>query len=165
MLLIPGCTATLNRYQHFDELSIVKPSSSRQANSERFLVAKGYRETSPPVIDHLFAVNDRLNAIKNAKEVDVVQVVPRAVLKADQPFYEHMVRANNTLGEKQLRALLKLHNFIKDPTLPGEDQDEIRTRSLVAWGLPDQRPVPRPLPLTRPCARSAASVLVLCVLI
>ena len=41
------------------------------------------------------------------------------------------------LGRKQILALKKLHNFIKDPGLPGENQSQIRLDCLKEWSVPD----------------------------
>jgi cap1 methyltransferase len=137
-------------YRHFDEVSIFKPNTSRQANSERFIVAKGLKRENPPVAQYLLQVNDRLNAMKDPENKtnlkmtltdmteDVVGVVPREVLTADVAFLTYMTRSINDLGWTQIAALKKLHNFIKDPTLPGEDQSVIRAESIQEWKIPDR---------------------------
>ena len=154
-------------YQHFDEVSIFKPNTSRQANSERFIVAKGLRRQNPPVAEYLLRINDRLNAMKAASpevaelgegaegetlfgtadavgdpsagggdgdgldadgkpKTDVVAIVPRATIMADAPFVAYMRKSIDKLGWTQIAALKKLHNFIRDPNLPGENQYDIR---------------------------------------
>ena len=131
-------------YQHFDHVSIFKPNTSRQANSERFIVAKGLRRQNPPVAEYLLQVNDRLNEMKSAaataakgegegdgeavasEKADVIQIVPRETIMADASFVAYMRKSIASLGWKQVAALKKLHNFIKDPNLPGENQYDIR---------------------------------------
>ena len=48
---------------HFEALSIYKPAQSRPANSERYILCRGYRrgEHTDALVAHLISVNDRLN--------------------------------------------------------------------------------------------------------
>jgi cap1 methyltransferase len=116
-------------YQNFEEVAVFKPNTSRQANSERFLVCKGLRCVDPPAAKYLLEINDKLNAMKDdggkqheGTSLDVLSIVPREMMQADKGFIGFFTNANNSVGWKQVRALKKLHNFIRDPTLPGEDR-------------------------------------------
>lgn len=51
-------------YCSFDEFTIIKPVSSRPANSEKYVVAKGYHPISKNVLEHLLYVNDEFNVIR-----------------------------------------------------------------------------------------------------
>ena len=137
-------------YQHFDEFCIIKPHTSRQANSERFVVGKGLKVQSPPVLDYLFKINDRLNVLKapgpKRQDTDIVSIIPKEIIEGDKEFCRIVRESNNTIGRKQVQSLEKLHNFIRDRDLPGENQDEIRLACLEEWKLPN---MPK-----RPAARS-----------
>ena len=49
---------------HFDEFCILKPHSSRPANSERYIVGLGFREAKPAVLEYLYQVNDLISQKK-----------------------------------------------------------------------------------------------------
>ena len=50
-------------HRHFDGVCIYKPAQSRPANSERYILCRGYRrgEHTDALVAHLISVNDRLN--------------------------------------------------------------------------------------------------------
>ena len=127
-------------WRHYERVCVVKPRTSRAANSERYVVCRGLRAEDAPVVDYLWRVNDRLNALKPASRLleptdDVVEVVPATEMT--NAFRSYITASNDFLGRRQIAALRKLHNFIKDTSLPGENQAEIRQRALKAWAIPD----------------------------
>jgi hypothetical protein len=74
------------------------------------------REGTGPLVDHLLAVNDRINELKpgwpcGKKQADpgtdVLRLVPREVLQA-APFGPHLRESNDRLGALQARALVRL---------------------------------------------------------
>ena len=67
-------------HRHFESFALVKPITSRPANSERYVVCKNFLEQKPTVIDYLFDVNAQFDA-KPAEE-DVIQVVDPALMEA-----------------------------------------------------------------------------------
>eukprot|EP00276_Gloeochaete_wittrockiana_P005361 CAMPEP_0184669880 /NCGR_PEP_ID=MMETSP0308-20130426/79513_1 /TAXON_ID=38269 /ORGANISM="Gloeochaete witrockiana, Strain SAG 46.84" /LENGTH=92 /DNA_ID=CAMNT_0027116359 /DNA_START=20 /DNA_END=295 /DNA_ORIENTATION=- len=62
-------------YRHFDRVAIFKPLTSRPANSERYVVCKGFKERLPKVTEHLFKVNDTLGPLQDTPELDVDRVI------------------------------------------------------------------------------------------
>lgn len=123
----------------FDQISIVKTHTSRPANSERYVVGKGYHGQSP-IVPYLQKINGRLNELKRSnagrvKVQDVVGLVPRNLV--DLKFLDFLNDSCLKLARKQVRSLKKLHNFIKDPNLPGENQSQIRIDCLKEWKVPD----------------------------
>lgn len=59
----------------------------------RYVVCKGLKSGIDEVRDYLFAVNIKLNQLRNSEQ-DVNLVVPLEVIKNDQDFYEYMVQSN-----------------------------------------------------------------------
>jgi len=67
-------------YRHFDHVCIIKPHTSRPANSERYVVCKYLHSRKPPVINYLFDINDKLNKSKPADKAvlpttDILEIV------------------------------------------------------------------------------------------
>ncbi|MGH0160174.1 UNVERIFIED_CONTAM: hypothetical protein FKN15_058407 [Acipenser sinensis] len=121
----------------FERISLFKPVTSRPANSERYVVCRGLKPGIDAVRDYFFAVNLKLNHLKNT-EKDVNLVVPLDILKGDSEFYEYMIRSNESHCAVQIKALAKIHAFVLDTTLSETKQADIRKECLKLWGIPDQ---------------------------
>ncbi|XP_066558976.1 cap-specific mRNA (nucleoside-2'-O-)-methyltransferase 1 isoform X2 [Amia ocellicauda] len=124
-------------YLCFDRVSLFKPVTSRPANSERYLVCRGLKPGSDPVREYLFSVNLKLNQLRNSNS-DVNEVVPLEIMKGDSDFYQHMVRSNESHCAVQIKALAKIHAFVRETTLSEARQADIRKECLKLWGIPDQ---------------------------
>ena len=123
-------------YRAFDQVCIFKPVTSRPANSERYIVCKNYRSTEVMAIhDYLFELNMKLNRLKGS-DVDIGEVVPVAIIKDDEPFFQYMCNSNNEIGAKQILGLKKLATFVQNTLLMGPDQAEVRKQCLEAWKVP-----------------------------
>lgn len=72
-------------YCCFERVCLFKPITSRPANSERYVVCKGLKVGIDDVRDYLFAVNIKLNQLRNT-DSDVNLVVPLEVIKGDHEF-------------------------------------------------------------------------------
>uniref|UniRef100_H3ADY8 Cap-specific mRNA (nucleoside-2'-O-)-methyltransferase 1 n=1 Tax=Latimeria chalumnae TaxID=7897 RepID=H3ADY8_LATCH len=124
-------------YCCFERISLFKPVTSRPANSERYVVCRGLKCGTEAVRDYLFTINLRLNQLRNS-ESDVNEVVPLDVIRGDSEFYEHMIRSNEGYCAHQIKALAKIHAFVRDSTLCEARQADIRKECLKLWGIPDQ---------------------------
>lgn len=130
-------------YRAFDEICIHKPVTSRPANSERYVICKGFREGTEDICDYLFFVNEELGKLSYTDQ-DVLEVVPLNVLKADETFTTYMRNSNESLGERQINALRKLRAYVQNTSLVGKDQALIRKQCLEYWKVPDiARAAPR----------------------
>lgn len=131
-------------YRAFDEVSIHKPITSRPANSERYVICKGFREDTEDICSYLFYVNDKLGELNAGK--DILEVVPLEILKADKTFCSYMTESNESLGENQINGLRKLQTYVQNVALVGKDQGIIRAQCLEYWQIPDiTRAAPRVL--------------------
>ncbi|XP_049319080.1 cap-specific mRNA (nucleoside-2'-O-)-methyltransferase 1 [Astyanax mexicanus] len=124
-------------YLCFERVSLFKPVTSRPANSERYVVCRGLKPGSDPVREYLFNVNLRLNQFRHT-ERDVVEVVPLDIIKGDTDFYHYMINSNERHCSVQVKALAKIHAYVRDPTLSESRQADIRKECLKLWGIPDQ---------------------------
>ncbi|KAG7308575.1 hypothetical protein JYU34_005791 [Plutella xylostella] len=123
-------------YHCFEQVCIMKPVTSRPANSERYLVCKWKRSGTEPCERHLFSVNAGMWTERGATHV--LELVPTAVLQADTEFYQYIYTSNCKLGDKQIKNLLKIAQFSKDKNLKDPTQTEIREQCLRLWQLPDE---------------------------
>ncbi|XP_076874850.1 cap-specific mRNA (nucleoside-2'-O-)-methyltransferase 1 [Brachyhypopomus gauderio] len=124
-------------YLCFERVSLFKPVTSRPANSERYVVCRGLKPGSDAVREYLFNVNLKLNHLQHS-ERDVTDVVPLSIVKGDTDFYQSMVDSNERHCAVQIKALSKIHAFVRDTTLFEARQADIRKECLRQWGIPDQ---------------------------
>ncbi|KNC85528.1 hypothetical protein SARC_02289 [Sphaeroforma arctica JP610] len=125
-------------YKHFDEVCILKPFTSRPANSERYIICLGLKERSPAVVEWLLAINAKLNefgewGMEGAD--NVAHIVAPEVISADKQFTDYVRQANIALGEQQIGALNTLMMYCEDDGLQPLDQHDIMRRCLKEWNV------------------------------
>lgn len=76
-------------YQNFEKFAIIKPYTSRPANSERYVIGINLLERRPKIIDYLFNINQMINEKKN-----VTSVVNVDILKGDEKFMNYIKESN-----------------------------------------------------------------------
>lgn len=111
-------------YNCFKKITIVKPNTSRPANSERFvysfpaqrffyevtfrsiiylfffwlnryLVCKWKCDNTESIRDHMFMVNEAFNKHGEACDTEVNEIVPLSIIKNDTEFYNYIYSSNN----------------------------------------------------------------------
>ncbi|KAJ8919707.1 hypothetical protein NQ315_006235 [Exocentrus adspersus] len=132
-------------YSCFEKVAILKPNSSRPANSERYLIC--YSLKADPIVQnikkYLWTIVERLWELRNDPEGDVLEIVPLEVIKADANFFSYISESNNKLGTRQVVGLQKLAAFCRDPSLVEFRQEELRKKCLKFWRIPDLGKVPQ----------------------
>lgn len=133
-------------YKCFKQVTILKPNTSRPANSERYLVCKWKKPHTDTIRNHLFEVNQMM--FDNcSSSYDILELVSLQVLQRDEKFFDYIYESNNTIGHNQTVALMKIAAFCKDDTLIEPRQTEFKQDCLKIWGLPNQmRKAPPKLP-------------------
>ncbi|XP_069744246.1 cap-specific mRNA (nucleoside-2'-O-)-methyltransferase 1-like [Narcine bancroftii] len=121
----------------FERVSLFKPVTSRPANSERYVVCRALRTGTDPVREYLFTVNQKLNQLRGTEQ-DVTTLVPLPLMKDHEPFYTHLQASNQSHAMRQVKALAKIHAFIRDPNLNEMRQAALRKECLNIWGIPDK---------------------------
>lgn len=122
----------------FDQVCLFKPVTSRPANSERYVVCKGYKDAEERrIYEYLLMVNDALNDLKvRDPDQDINEVVPFELISEDQDFHSYVKKYNEEICDEQCKALAKIHAYAKDRTLFESRQSEVRRECLLAWGIP-----------------------------
>ena len=122
-------------YRCFDSMAIVKPNTSRPANSERFVICKYLRPDVSVVKDFLFAVNCRLDQL-NGKYLQ--KLIPTPLLQKDKRFCDYIRSVNTKLGRRQIHFLCKMKAFALDSTLYESKKGDLRRRCLEIWQVPNR---------------------------
>ena len=123
-------------YRAFERVCIFKPVTSRPANSERYLVCEGLRSGHEPIRAYMTELNSKINNLKGSN-IDIREIVPHDTLKQDTEFFDYMFSSNNAIGNRQILGLQKLVTYIKNTSLVGPDQNEVKKQCLEAWGVPN----------------------------
>ncbi|XP_054724834.1 cap-specific mRNA (nucleoside-2'-O-)-methyltransferase 1-like [Uloborus diversus] len=126
-------------YHAFEKVCIFKPNTSRPANSERYIICKWRKENTKNICDYMYEVNCHIaKRCGEASDVDVREIVPLAVLKEDQAFYDYIVNSNNRLGARQVIHLDKIRAFAQNSELHDERQNDLKKQCLTYWQVPDR---------------------------
>lgn len=136
-------------YNCFEKIAILKPNTSRPANSERYLICYGLKlcPQTLAVRKYLSEVAEELwdaRQVRNCSEVDINEIVPMSVIGADEVFCDYVTESNNRIGANQVVGLLKLAAFCRNPSLSEPRQEELRVECLKHWRVPDRPKVPLP---------------------
>lgn len=134
-------------YSCFKQICIVKPNTSRPANSERYLVCKWKKSDTDDIRNYMFDVN--LFFHENVhNNIDINEIVPIDVIKNDKQFFNYIYERNNTIGHNQIVGLLKIAHYCKNPRLRESRQQEIKTESLQMWRVPNEMRMRNPIKLS-----------------
>ena len=125
-------------YLCFDRICIHKPVTSRPANSERYIICEGAKETKETVIEYLHVINDDLNKYfrDDSSQNDVTEIVPLSILKDDETFYKYMIDSNEKFGKIQCVNLKKIQAFATNKNLYDTRQAELFDECLKYWNIP-----------------------------
>uniref|UniRef100_A0A671RP80 Cap-specific mRNA (nucleoside-2'-O-)-methyltransferase 1 n=1 Tax=Sinocyclocheilus anshuiensis TaxID=1608454 RepID=A0A671RP80_9TELE len=123
-------------YLCFERVSLFKPVTSRPANSERYVVCKSLKPGTDAVREYMFTINLKLNQFRHSDR-DVTEVVPLDIIKGDTDFFQFMINSNESHCAVQIKALAKIHAYVRDTTLFEPRQADIRKECLKLWGGSD----------------------------
>ena len=92
----------------YNNITIVKPNTSRQANSEKYIVCKNFRLDDS--YQYVYYLSNIIDQFKQDK-------YPKSFLRLKIPyiFINNIQEINLILGQIQLNSLLQTFNIIKDP--------------------------------------------------
>uniref|UniRef100_A0A673HUF0 Cap-specific mRNA (nucleoside-2'-O-)-methyltransferase 1 n=1 Tax=Sinocyclocheilus rhinocerous TaxID=307959 RepID=A0A673HUF0_9TELE len=123
-------------YLCFERVSLFKPVTSRPANSERYVVCKSLKPGTDAVREYMFTINLKLNQFRHSDR-DVTEVVPLDIIKGDTDFFQFMINSNESHCAVQIKALAKIHTYVRDTTLFEPRQADIRKECFKLWGGSD----------------------------
>ncbi|CAG9855807.1 unnamed protein product [Phyllotreta striolata] len=134
-------------YHCFEKVSIIKPNSSRPANSERYFVCTNLKRNTPyfeNLKKYLWTIVNQLWERNDPSIVDILEIVPLEVIKKDDKFFKYIFASNNCVATYQTFSLRKLATFCRNPTLVECRQSQLRKECLEFWKIPDKKRIPIP---------------------
>ncbi|KAJ6239170.1 cap-specific mRNA (nucleoside-2'-o-)-methyltransferase 1 [Anaeramoeba flamelloides] len=127
---------------NFEKFSIVKPYSSRPANSEKYIVCQGLVERFPQdVLDYLFKINDRMNSsdLKN-NNLHLQALVDESNFQ-NNGFLRFIQNTNIRLVERQIGFLANFVQALKNSSIQKHyDQVLMKEICLTRWNIPFEIP-------------------------
>ncbi|KAH9489440.1 Cap-specific mRNA (nucleoside-2'-O-)-methyltransferase 1, partial [Bulinus truncatus] len=127
----------------FEKVAIIKPVTSRPANSERYIVCKNLKSGKESVMQYFQTINTKLcHYMSSVSNDDILHIVPLETLINDDPFFTYIVNSNEKFSKIQAINLKKIEIFTKNGDLYEARQPEVRTKCLEKWKIPDQLRTP-----------------------
>ncbi|CAB5395844.1 unnamed protein product [Rhizophagus irregularis] len=132
-------------YRHFEKICIIKPLSSRPANSERYIICQKLREitlspttTSSSSLNRLLTQDrESTNSSRSTKlpKEDINEIIDISEIKKDQEFLNYIKQKNIEIAKNQIGTIKQLLKFVENPEmrLP---QEEYKKLCLQEWRLP-----------------------------
>lgn len=130
-------------YKCFQKVTILKPNASRPANAERYLICYGLQQSEQTeliknYLTHIAAKLWQIRCIDRNNTIDVNEIVPLHLLKADEDFCSYIMESNNRIGKQQSAALRNLEKCYHNPQLNYPTQQErVRLECLKYWNIPE----------------------------
>jgi len=93
-------------YYFYDEVYIIKPKTSRAANSEKYLIAKGYKGIDDKTMNELYIILENWNDDKYALDI--------SGLKFGNDFIHFMNEYNKKYIENQLKYISKTIKYVNN---------------------------------------------------
>lgn len=118
--------------QCFEKFCIIKPYTSRPANSERYVIGLGLREQDPPARS-LFS---RLNESDIWSKTDKEPLSFFPFDKIPEEFIQYVKNSCEYLVEYQDKACVNLLTYGYNPDLRPLDQEDVKMRCLNEWKIP-----------------------------
>ncbi|XP_071079493.1 cap-specific mRNA (nucleoside-2'-O-)-methyltransferase 1-like [Haliotis cracherodii] len=126
-------------YQAFEKIAIIKPVTSRPANSERYIVCKWKKGDIEPILQYMRNINQDLCVYMGAtSKQDVNEIVPLETLTGNEEFFNYIFKSNDLLGRNQIIGLKKIQVFAQNVDLYEERQADVRADCLRRWQVPDE---------------------------
>lgn len=96
-------------------VTILKPNSSRPANSERYFICYNLKGDGvvQEIKKYLWTVVKRLWELKDNLEIGVLEIVPLEVIKRDERFFSYIIDSNNRLNYFQCLKTNMIQNLTK----------------------------------------------------
>jgi len=116
---------------YFENIHIVKPFTSRSANSEKYVVCKGFKGINHVDLKQLYTIVEELSIISKQNKY-INRIISNTI---PQDFIDIINSANMYFISKQIKSLIKGISYIKEH-LNNEDINEIKKQQTIfslAW--------------------------------
>ncbi len=124
----------------YSEVYITKPDTSRTANSERYIVCKGFKiDDSSYLFDKLY----HMLIMLNNSQIDDLTIQSIIDVPLPYKFKISIAEVNSILGNQQIDNILTTMRFIENKERKGEKINIIRTGNIqkcVTWCIKNKIP-------------------------
>jgi len=119
---------------------IIKPQTSRYANSEKYVVCMGFKYHNTTIISQKFqSIISVLNNM-NLKDVSISTILD---IPINQRFISSLEDTNAILGQQQMENILTTLRFIENKERKGERLNQLTTKNIqkcITWCIKNQIP-------------------------
>jgi len=129
----------------FSEITLYKPVSSRPANSERYLVCKGFLATAATreAVAAMLELNEALerttssslSSLEHCPEYAHTLGHYHQSMLEDEAFVEYLRERNDTMTMSQISHLKRTFTYVQDPYLQSVDQHSIGREFFRYWNM------------------------------
>lgn len=116
-------------YSFYDNVYITKPNTSRTANSEKYVVCKGFRGIDEYYLTKLYVVIDNFKHITN-NNMFVNQIFK---YNFDNEFIKNLTNINTQFYNNQIKSIDKTLSLIKHNNLNIEFNSTIKEQTILAY--------------------------------
>ena len=124
----------------YKNVHIIKPKTSRYANSEKYIVCMGFKYHNTTIISQkLHSILSILNNM-NLKNVSVSTILD---IPINHRFISNLVDINAILGQQQMENILTTLRFIENKERKGERLNQLTTKNIqkcINWCMKNQIP-------------------------
>ncbi|XP_055598639.1 cap-specific mRNA (nucleoside-2'-O-)-methyltransferase 1-like [Uranotaenia lowii] len=122
-------------YRCYGKISIVKPISSRPANSERYLVCQNRLNRDTGFAEYLISINQVMWDNKHLN-YDILEIVSKDVIAQDIDFTNFIRGSNEDLARRQIEGLKPMLAALSDDFCAEKlDQRLLQTTLWKSWKL------------------------------
>ena len=117
----------------YKNVHIIKPQTSRYANSEKYIVCMGFKyHNTSTIAQKLHSIISVLNNM-NLKTVSISTILD---IPINQRFISNLVDINAILGQQQMENILTTLRFIENKERKGEKLNQLTTKNIqkcITW--------------------------------
>jgi len=124
----------------YSEVYITKPDTSRTANSERYIVCKGFKLDDS---SYLFNKLHHILIMLNNSQIDVLTIQSLIDVPLPYKFKISIAEINSILGNQQIDNILTTMRFIENKERKGEKINTLRSANIqkcVTWCIKNKIP-------------------------
>jgi 23S rRNA U2552 (ribose-2'-O)-methylase RlmE/FtsJ len=124
----------------YSEVYITKPDTSRTANSERYIVCKGFKLNDS---SYLFNKLHHILIMLNNSQIDVLTIQSLIDIPLPYKFKISIAEINSILGNQQIDNILTTLRFIENKERKGEKINTLRSANIqkcVTWCIKNKIP-------------------------
>ena len=138
--IIKSCDISSNKHSFYSHVSIIKPHTSRIANSEKYVVCRDFKYTNT---SHIFEKLHSIFVILNCMRINDLCIANLLDLPIPYRFINAIEEINASLGRQQIDNILITLRFIQNKERKGEKLQQIKNANIqkcIQWCIKNKIP-------------------------